>query len=69
MAKSAFTDGHVDGMADATNGKDCNPRGRWIAWHARRPESEWPDYQKGYNNSYDQVAKAEREYARLGGAR
>ena len=67
MANSPFSNGHLDGMADATNSRECDPRGRWIKWHPGKPESDWPDYRDGYNASYDQVAKADRARA-LGGS-
>lgn len=62
MARSPFSDGHLDGFADATNGRSCDPRGRFIRWHGNAPESDWPEYKRGYNASYDQVCAADRAH-------
>lgn len=62
---TASTAGNIDGLIDATNRNPCDPRGRFIRWHAARPESDWAAYRGAYHAAYRQVcdgliAKARR---------
>ncbi|HVY79859.1 MAG TPA: hypothetical protein VG994_02665 [Steroidobacteraceae bacterium] len=53
---SAFTDGHLDGFADATNGNPSDATHRFQTWHRKRPVSDFADYERAYQRSYRDAA-------------
>ena len=58
VARTAFSDGHVDGYADAVNGHPRDPAARFQSWHRARDVRDYSDYERGYVASYEQVKAA-----------
>jgi hypothetical protein len=52
---SAAAAGNLDGLVDGTNGRSCDPRGRFIRWHPLRPESESDAYRDAYLAAYERA--------------
>jgi len=57
---TAASAGGLDGLVDATNGRACDPRGRWARWHSGRPEEDWSRYRDAYFAAYVVAGKAAR---------
>lgn len=65
-AFDAERDGSADGSADGTNGRERDPRGRYMRWHKDRPGAQCSAYEAAYCAAYDAAAGVQSDMLRLG---